>query len=87
MAWVEKDHNGHPVSTPLLRAGLPTTRPGHFSQVSCSPAFLSLVDDTELEGTVNTLKEGLHSDSLKERDNKSSLISIKLSTESCPGKE
>ena len=28
MAWVEKDHNDHRVSTPLLRAGLPTTRPG-----------------------------------------------------------
>ncbi len=28
MAWVEKDHNDHQVSTPLLCAGLPTTRPG-----------------------------------------------------------
>jgi len=28
MAWVEKDHNDHRVSTPLLCAGLPTTRPG-----------------------------------------------------------
>jgi len=28
MAWLEKDHNDHLVSTPLLRAGLPTTRPG-----------------------------------------------------------
>ena len=28
MAWVEKDHNDHPVSTPLLCAGSPTTRPG-----------------------------------------------------------
>ena len=28
MAWVEKHHNAHPVSTPLLCAGLPTTRPG-----------------------------------------------------------
>ena len=27
MAWVEKDHNDHWVSTPLLRAGSPTTRP------------------------------------------------------------
>ena len=27
-AWVEKDHNDHPVSTPLLCAGSPTTRPG-----------------------------------------------------------
>ena len=26
-AWVEKDHNDHVVSTPLLCAGLPTTRP------------------------------------------------------------
>ena len=23
MAWIEKDHNDHLVSTPLLRAGLP----------------------------------------------------------------
>ena len=28
MAWVEKDHNDHRVSTPLLCAGSPTTRPG-----------------------------------------------------------
>jgi len=28
MAWVEKDHNDHLVSTPLPQAGLPTTRPG-----------------------------------------------------------
>jgi len=28
MAWVEKDHNDHPISTPLQRAGLSTTRPG-----------------------------------------------------------
>jgi len=28
MAWVEKDHNGHLVSTFLMCAGLPTTRPG-----------------------------------------------------------
>jgi len=28
MAWVGKDHNDHQVSTPLLCAGLPTTRPG-----------------------------------------------------------
>ena len=28
MAWVEKDHNDHPVSTSLLCAGSPTTRPG-----------------------------------------------------------
>jgi len=28
MAWVEKDHSDHLVSTPLPRAGLPTTRPG-----------------------------------------------------------
>ena len=28
MAWVEKDHNDHLVSTPLLCAGLPTNRPG-----------------------------------------------------------
>jgi len=28
MAQVEKDHNDHLVSTPLLCAGLPTTRPG-----------------------------------------------------------
>jgi len=28
MAWVEKDHNDHVVSTPLLCAGSPTTRPG-----------------------------------------------------------
>jgi len=28
MAWVEKDHNDHWVSTPLLCAGSPTTRPG-----------------------------------------------------------
>ena len=26
MAWVEKDHNDHLISTPLLWAGLPTTR-------------------------------------------------------------
>ena len=28
MAWVEKDHNAHLVSTPLLCAGSPTSRPG-----------------------------------------------------------
>ena len=28
MAWVEKDHSDHVVSTPLLCAGSPTTRPG-----------------------------------------------------------
>ena len=28
MAWVEKNHNDHLVSTPLLCAELPTTRPG-----------------------------------------------------------
>jgi len=28
MAWVEKDHNDRVVSTPLLCAGLPATRPG-----------------------------------------------------------
>ena len=28
MVWVEKDHSNHPVSTPLLCAGLPNTRPG-----------------------------------------------------------
>ena len=28
MAWVEKDHNDHLVSTPLLCAGSQTTRPG-----------------------------------------------------------
>jgi len=28
MAWVEKNHNDHRVSTPLPWAGLPTTRPG-----------------------------------------------------------
>ena len=28
MAWVEKDHNDHLVSIPLLCAGSPTTRPG-----------------------------------------------------------
>ena len=28
MAWVEKDHNGHRVSTSLLCAGSPTTRQG-----------------------------------------------------------
>jgi len=28
MAWVEKDHNDHRVSTPLLCAGSPTSRPG-----------------------------------------------------------
>ena len=28
MAWVEKDHNAHLVSTPLLCAGSPTIRPG-----------------------------------------------------------
>ena len=28
MAWVEKDHNDHLVSTPLLCAGSPTTTPG-----------------------------------------------------------
>jgi len=30
MAWVEKDHNDHVVSIPLLCAGSPTTRPGFF---------------------------------------------------------
>ena len=28
MAWVEKNHSDHLVSTPLLCAGSPTTRPG-----------------------------------------------------------
>jgi len=28
IAWVEKDHNDHRVSTPLLCAGSPTTSPG-----------------------------------------------------------
>jgi len=28
MAWVEKDHNDHLVSTPMPWAGSPTTRPG-----------------------------------------------------------
>ena len=28
MAWVEKDHNDHRVSTPLICAGSPNTRPG-----------------------------------------------------------
>jgi len=28
MAWVEEDNNNHLVSTPLLCAGLPSTRPG-----------------------------------------------------------
>ena len=28
MAWVEKDHNDHLISTPLLRAGLLIARPG-----------------------------------------------------------
>ena len=28
MAWVAKDHSAHPVSTPLLCAGSPTSRPG-----------------------------------------------------------
>ena len=28
MAWVEKDHNDHLISTPLLCARSPTTRPG-----------------------------------------------------------
>ena len=33
MAWVEKDCNDHRVSTPLLCAGLPTTRPGSQSHI------------------------------------------------------
>jgi len=28
MAWAEKDLNDHPLSTPVLRAGSPTTRLG-----------------------------------------------------------
>jgi len=28
MAWVEKELKGHLVATPLLWAGLPTSRPG-----------------------------------------------------------
>ena len=28
IAWIERDHGDHLVSTPLLCAGLPTTRPG-----------------------------------------------------------
>ena len=32
MAWVEKDHNDHRVSTSLLHAGLPTTRPDDVGQ-------------------------------------------------------
>ena len=28
MTWVEKEHSDHLISTPLLRAGSPTTRPG-----------------------------------------------------------
>jgi len=31
MAWVEKDHKDHLVSTPLLGAGPSTTRPGFWS--------------------------------------------------------
>uniref|UniRef100_A0A8C9FFG2 Serine/threonine-protein phosphatase 2A regulatory subunit B'' subunit beta n=1 Tax=Pavo cristatus TaxID=9049 RepID=A0A8C9FFG2_PAVCR len=34
MAWVENDHNDHLVSTPLLCAGSPTTRPGSFTDIS-----------------------------------------------------
>ena len=43
MAWVEKEHNDHRVSTPLLCAGSPTTSPGcpepHPAWMSshCSP--------------------------------------------------
>jgi len=37
MAWVEKDHNDHQVSTPLLCAGSPTTRPTTNNQAAQSP--------------------------------------------------
>ena len=32
MAWIEKDHNDHRVSIPLLCAGSPTTRPSCYIQ-------------------------------------------------------
>ena len=35
MAWVEKDHNDPPVSTPMLCAGLPTTRPEILTPCNC----------------------------------------------------
>ena len=39
MAWVEKDHNDHLVSTPLLCAGSPTTRPGCPEQHPAWPSM------------------------------------------------
>jgi len=47
MAWVEKDHKGHLVSTPLLCAGSPTTRPG-------CPVTSSLALNTSREGASTT---------------------------------
>jgi len=41
MAWVEKDHNDHLVSTLLLRAGLPTTTPGCPEPQGIDRAFSS----------------------------------------------
>ena len=39
MAWVEKDHNDHPVSAPLLCAGLPTARPDQAAQSHIQPGL------------------------------------------------
>ena len=39
--WVEKDHNDHLVSTPLLRARLPTTTPGCPEPQGIDRAFSS----------------------------------------------
>ena len=39
MAWVEKDHNDHRVSTPLLCAGSPTIRPNQAAQSHIQPGL------------------------------------------------
>jgi len=43
MAWVEKDHNDHLVSTPLLCAGSPTTRAGCPELTACPISFFFII--------------------------------------------
>jgi len=47
MAWVEKDHNDHLVSTSLLFAGSPTTGPG-----CCKRLFFYIIDSKFAEEQV-----------------------------------
>jgi len=55
MAWVGKDHNDHPFSTPLLCAGLPTTRAALWGCVIGTTNVKPLL----LEGPLNRFQ--LHS--------------------------